>query len=52
MKRAGAGDDFMAWKAGVATEMERLHAIAVIPEHGALPTPVEKLSRRRMTLDG
>ena len=35
MKRGGAADDYKAWKAGVATEMERLHGIAasIVPEH-------------------
>ena len=35
MKREEAADDYRAWKAGVTTEMERLHGIAagVIPEH-------------------
>jgi len=30
-----SADDYRAWKAGVATEMERLHSIAagIIPEH-------------------
>ena len=35
MKRGGAADDYRAWKAGVATEMERRHGIAasIVPEH-------------------
>jgi hypothetical protein len=35
VKRGGAADDYRAWKADVATEMERQHGIAasIIPEH-------------------
>jgi hypothetical protein len=62
VKRGGAADDYRAWKADVATEMERQHRIAasIIPESaptigpgtacGALLGRVPRLAQRRVIL--